>query len=40
VQPGSLTWLVVGDLDAIRDQLEGLDFTSIEIWNDAGEPVE
>ena len=40
VQPGSLTWLVVGDLDAIREQLEALGLAPVEVWNDAGEPVE
>lgn len=40
VRPNSLTWLIVGDLDAIRGQLEAHDIGPIEIWNDDGEPVE
>jgi zinc protease len=40
VSPQSLTWLVVGDLDEIREQLEGLNLAPIEIWNDEGQPVE
>jgi len=40
VQPYSLTWVVVGDLNEIRGQIEALDIAPIEIWNVDGEPVE
>jgi len=40
VQPGSLTWLIVGDVDQIRAQIEPLDIAPIEIWNVDGQPVE
>ncbi len=39
VQPDSLTWLIVGDLRAIRDQVEAAGIAPIEVWNVDGEPV-
>ena len=39
VRPGSLLWLVVGDLSRIRSQIEVLDIAPIEIWNSDGDPV-
>ncbi len=39
VQPDSLTWIVVGDLAEIRDQVEALNIAPIEIWDDSGQPV-
>ena len=39
VQPDSLTWIVVGDLAMIRDQVEALNIATIEIWDDNGQPV-
>ena len=39
VHPNSLTWVVVGDLGMIRDQVEGLGIAPVEIWNVDGEPV-
>jgi zinc protease len=38
VAPQSLIWVIVGDLDAIRAQVEALGIAPIEIWNDDGEP--
>ncbi|HEY0960883.1 MAG TPA: pitrilysin family protein [Pseudomonadales bacterium] len=35
-----LVWVVVGDLDEIREQVEALNIAPIEIWNDDGEPIE
>jgi zinc protease len=40
LQPNSLTWMVVGDLDLIREQIEALNIAPLEIWNVDGEPVE
>ena len=40
VQPNSLTWVVVGDLAQIRDQVEALNLAPVEVWNVDGEPVE
>ena len=40
VQPDSLTWLIVGDLGAIRDQVEAVGIAPIEVWNVDGEPVQ
>jgi zinc protease len=39
VSPQSLIWVIVGDLNAIRGQVEALGIAPIEIWNDDGEPV-
>jgi zinc protease len=39
VHPESLTWIVVGDLAKIRDQVEALGIAPIEIWDDSGQPV-
>lgn len=39
VQPSSLTWIVVGDIESIRDQVEALNIAPIEIWDDNGQPV-
>jgi zinc protease len=39
VHPRSLIWVIVGDLDEIRAQVEALGLAPIEIWNDDGEPV-
>ncbi len=39
VQPDSLTWIVVGDLEQIRGQVEALDIAPIEIWDDNGRVV-
>ena len=39
VQPGSVLWLVVGDLSRIRSQIEALDIAPIEIWDSDGDPV-
>jgi zinc protease len=39
VHPRSLIWVIVGDLDEIRPQVEALGLAPIEIWNDDGEPV-
>ena len=38
VHPRSLTWVIVGDLEQIRPQVEALGIAPIEIWNDSGEP--
>jgi zinc protease len=38
VSPRSLIWVIVGDLDAIRAQVEALGIAPIEIWNDDGQP--
>ena len=40
VQPNSLTWVVVGDLEQIREQVEGLNIAPVEVWNVDGEAVE
>jgi zinc protease len=39
VQPASLVWVVVGDLQEIRGQVEALELGPVEIWNDDGERV-
>lgn len=39
VHPESLIWVVVGDLDEIRDQVEPLGIAPVEIWDDNGQPV-
>jgi zinc protease len=39
VHPRSLIWVIVGDLDLIRSQVEALGLAPVEIWNDDGEPV-
>lgn len=39
VHPRSLIWVIVGDLDEIRAEVEALGLAPIEIWNDDGEPV-
>jgi zinc protease len=39
VQPDALTWIIVGDLAQIRDQIEALEIAPIEIWDDNGQPV-
>ena len=40
VHPDSLTWIVVGDLAQIRDQIESLGIAPIEIWDDNGRVVD
>ncbi len=40
VQPGALTWLVVGDLRDIRSQVEATGIAPVEIWTVNGERVE
>ena len=40
VRPGSLTWLIVGDLGQVRGQVEPLGIAPVEVWNLDGEPVE
>jgi zinc protease len=40
IHPNSLIWIIVGDLDEIRGQVEQLNIAPIEIWNDEGQPVE
>ncbi|MBN1238903.1 MAG: insulinase family protein [Gammaproteobacteria bacterium] len=40
VKPESLIWVVVGDLDEIREQVAALDIAPIEIWDDEGQPLE
>jgi len=40
VQPDSLIWVVVGDLNEIRLQVESLGIADVEIWNDDGQPVD
>ena len=39
VKPGSLIWLIVGDLAKIRSQIEALEIAPIEIWDVDGNPV-
>ena len=39
VQPNALTWIVVGDLNQIRDQVDSLGIAPIEVWDDNGQPV-
>jgi zinc protease len=39
VHPRSVTWLVVGDLAKIRDQIAALNIAPVEVWNDDGQPV-
>jgi zinc protease len=40
VQPGALTWLVVGDLRDIRSQVEATGIAPVEVWTVDGERVE
>jgi zinc protease len=40
VHPESLTWMIVGDLEQIRSQVEAVNIAPIEIWNDDGQPVD
>ncbi len=40
VRPGSLTWLIVGDLGQVRGPVESLGIAPVEVWNFDGEPVE
>lgn len=40
VNPNSLTWIIVGDLALIRDQVVVLEIAPLEIWNDDGQLVE
>jgi hypothetical protein len=40
VQPDGLIWIVVGDLDEIRDQVTALEIGPIETWDDEGRPVD
>lgn len=39
VHPGSMTWIIVGDLAQIRDQVTALNIGPVEVWNDDGQPV-
>jgi zinc protease len=39
IHPDSLIWVIVGDLNEIRGQIDPLGIAPLEIWNDAGEPV-
>lgn len=39
VQPQSVVWLVVGDLQKIREQIAALNVATVEVWNDDGQPV-
>jgi len=39
VHPSGVTWLIVGDLAKIRDQITALNLAPIEVWNDDGQPV-
>jgi zinc protease len=38
VSPSSLIWVIVGDLEQIRSQVEALGIAPVEIWNDDGRP--
>jgi zinc protease len=40
VHPEALTWVVVGDLSRIRDEVEELELGPVEIWNDDGERID
>ncbi|MBB4658016.1 M16 family metallopeptidase [Parvularcula dongshanensis] len=37
IDPDSLTWVIVGDYDAMKDQLEGLDLGPVEVRSVTGE---
>ncbi len=37
MRPDSLIWLIVGDLGAIRGQVEAVGIAPIEVWNVDGE---
>jgi zinc protease len=40
VRPEALTWVVVGDLEQIRGQVEALGIAPIEVWDETGQPVQ
>jgi len=40
IRPNGLTWVVVGDLNEIRGQVEPLNIAPLEIWSVDGVPVE
>ncbi|HSG91448.1 MAG TPA: pitrilysin family protein [Pseudomonadales bacterium] len=40
IDPQALVWVIVGDLDAIRPQVEALGIAPIEIRDDDGEPID
>ena len=39
VKPASMTWVIVGDLSKIRDQVTALNIGPVEVWNDDGQRV-
>jgi zinc protease len=39
IDPDRLTWVVVGDLDAIEDEVRALDFGPVEVWDAFGNKV-
>ena len=36
IQPGSLTWIVVGDLEQIEEKIRSLNYGDVEIWDGFG----
>jgi zinc protease len=40
LMPDRLTWIIVGDVALIRDQVEATGLGAVEIWNDDGERLE
>jgi len=39
VHPGSVTWLIVGDVQKIRESIAALNVAPVEVWNDDGEAI-
>lgn len=39
VHPESIVWIIVGDLEKIRESVAALDVAPVEVWTDEGQPV-
>jgi zinc protease len=39
IDPGALTWVVVGDLAQIEDKVRALDYGDVEVWDAFGNRV-
>ena len=39
IDPAQLSWLIVGDLDEIEDEVRALDYGDVEVWNAFGKKV-
>jgi hypothetical protein len=36
MEPGKLTWIVVGDLEKIEEKIRSLNYGAVEVWDAYG----